>query len=279
MKPKQKKLLFLKIKKVRLISKRFAISVIFLIAIIMMTLTKNESVVIEKTSSASINIISPIVDVLSIPAKLIANSYNYLTSLKKTYEENNLLKKENQKLSYLKHRVNSLEIENKLLGELLNYIPPKEARTYSAKVIATENSAFAHSIIVYTGKNPDIIEGQVAVNDKGVVGRIDSVGVSYSQINLLTDINTKIPIIIERNRTRGILIGNNTHLNRIIFTPINADIKVGDTVITSGVAGIYPPGLPIGKVVSADKDIEVKPFADMKTIEYIQIIDYQQDKE
>lgn len=280
MKPKRKKLLFLSsLSKLRMMSKRLIFTILFISALIFIMLSKTESVIIEKTSSVSVNLISPIAQFLSLPATAIADTYNYLTSLKQTYEENLVLKEENKNLRILRHKINALEIENKLLGELLNYIPPEEAEQHTVRVVAAENDAFSNSIIVYTGENKNIRSGQIAANHLGVVGRVDEVGRLYSKINLITDINIKIPITIERNRTRGILVGNNTNFNKIIFTPIDSDIQIGDRVLTSGTAGIFPPGIPVGEVVAIEPDIKVKPFADTKSIEYVQIISYKQPEE
>ena len=81
--------------------------------------------------------------------------------------------------------------------------------------------------------------------------------------------------MIERSRVRGILSGDNTPLPKLVFAPLDADIVVGDIVTTSGVAGVFPPGLPIGKVVSVTKNnIKVKTFGNLEQLEYLKIVDY-----
>ncbi|MFV0625815.1 MAG: rod shape-determining protein MreC [Alphaproteobacteria bacterium] len=280
MKLKRRRLLFLNFSKIRQLTKRFTIVILFILAFAFMLLSKTDTVVIEKTSSAATDILGPIIDTLSIPAKFFASSYNYVTNLKKTYSENLMLKEENKSLHELKNKIRALEIENALLSQLLNYIPPPQATSVTVRIVATENDSFTNSVIAYTGDNPQIRSGQFVVNQDGVVGRIDDVGKNYSKIFLITDINSKIPVIVERNRIRGILVGDNTNLTKLVFTPIAADIKVGDRIISSGVAGVFPPGIPIGKVVSIKKNnIRVKPFANIKSVEYVKVIEYVKTEE
>lgn len=280
MKLKRRRLLFLNFNKIRQLTKKFAIVILFIVAFVFMLISKTDTIVIEKTSSAAVDVLGPVIDTLSIPAKFIANSYNYLTNLKKTYSENMKLKEENKSLHELQNKIRALEIENALLSQLLNYVAPPQAESVTVRIVATENTSFSNSVIAYTGDNPNLKSGQIAVNQDGVVGRLDEVGKNYSKIFLITDINSKIPVIIERNRIRGILTGDNTELNKLVFTPIAADIKVGDRIITSGVAGVFPPGIPVGKIVSIDKNnIRVKPFVDIRNAEYIKVIEYTKTEE
>ena len=71
------------------------------------------------------------------------------------------------------------------------------------------------------------------------------------------------------------LSGDNTSVPKLVFTPLGAELKIGDRIITSGVAGVFPPGLPIGKIVSIEKNkVKVKTFSNLDKIEYIRIVDY-----
>ena len=108
-----------------------------------------------------------------------------------------------------------------------------------------------------------------------MVGRVESVSGSYVRVLLFTDINSKVPVILERNRIRGILSGDNTTVPKLMFTAAGADIKEGDMVVTSGVAGVFPTGLPIGVVSKITKGaIAVETISDIERLEYIKIVDY-----
>ena len=128
---------------------------------------------------------------------------------------------------------------------------------------------------MYTTENNNVYKGQVVLGKDSVVGRIDYVSGKYAGVLLVTDIGSKIPVIIERNRERGILSGDNTLTPKLLFTTLDADIKKGDMVVTSGVAGIFPSGLPIGRVSFIRKDeIEINTITDIEQLEYVKIVDY-----
>ena len=140
--------------------------------------------------------------------------------------------------------------------------------------MAEENDAFAHSLVAYIA-DENASKGDIALSDQGVVGRIEKISRNYAKIILITDINSKIPVIIEKSRIRGILSGDNTMMPKLIFTPLDAEINIGDRVVTSGVSGVFPAGLPVGEVVSVSKnEIVVRPFASREKLEYIKIVKY-----
>ena len=133
----------------------------------------------------------------------------------------------------------------------------------------------SHALIIYSAGNDTIKKGQVVLSDNGVVGRVERVGQVYSKVILVTDINSKIPVMVEKSRIRGILSGDNTGMPKLIFTPLEADLNVGDKIVTSGVAGVFPAGLPIGKIVAIDKNnIKINTFSDLDRLEYVRLVDY-----
>ena len=274
---KRRRSLVLHLSHIRLLAKKFVLVFLFLLAFILMLLNKTDNIIIDKTSGIATDIAATVIDVLVLPARFIADGYDFIKNVGGIYSDNRRLRSENQRLNIIYNRYKSLEVENKILSSLLNYVTPPKINFISAKVVAEEGDAFAHSMIAYTG-DAIIKKGQVALSDKGVIGRIDKFGNRYAKIILITDINSKIPVMVEDSRIRGILSGDNTHNPKMIFTPLNADINIGDRIVTSGVAGIFPAGLPIGKVIRADKkQIAIKPFSNLEQLEYIKLVDYNID--
>ena len=277
---KRRKVLFIQLSQIRLLAKKFAIVILFLSAFVMMLINKTDTVIIEKTSSMATDVVSPLIDVLVVPARTLAGVFDYFRDLSKIYDDNRKLRAENNRLQIVSDKARALEIENKLLAKLLNYTPPPNAKFVTARVIAEEGDAFSHAIIAYTGRDSGVKKGQVVMSDNGVIGRVDKPGKMYSKIILITDINSKIPVMVERTRVRGILSGDNTTVPKMIFIPLSAKLTVGDRIITSGVAGVFPPGLPIGKISSIEKNsVKIKTFGNLDRLEYVKIIDYGLDGE
>ena len=272
---KRRRSLFIHLSHIRLLTQKFALVILFLSTFVFMLVNKTNSVLVEKTSSVATDIVSPAIDVLVIPAKVISAVYDYFKDLRQIHKDNQRLREENMQLSKLYDRARALEVENKLLSEILNYVTPPSAEFITARVIAEEGDAFSHSLIAYTGEAKGVRKGQVVLSNRGVVGRIEQVGKLYSKIILITDINSKIPVMVERTRVRGILTGDNTPTPKMVFIPLEAELTVGDRIVTSGVAGVFPAGLPIGKISSIEKNnVKIKTFTNLERLEYVKIVDY-----
>ncbi|MFR8206770.1 MAG: rod shape-determining protein MreC [Alphaproteobacteria bacterium] len=151
---KRRRSLFVHFSHIRLLAQKFALVILFLSAFVLMLVNKTDTVIIEKTSTVATDVISPVIDVLVIPAKAIASVYDYFKDLKEIHNDNQRLKDENKQLTNLYDRARALEIENRLLSDLLNYVTPPEAEFMTARVIAEEGDAFSHSVIAYVGDKP-----------------------------------------------------------------------------------------------------------------------------
>ena len=187
--------------------KKSLVVLAFVSAFLFMLFNKGEDVFVEKTSGVATEIVSSAIDVLVMPATAAINVYDYLRSLRKIDLENQRLKEENRKLIIANAKNKALAIENHLLAEMLNYTLPPEAAFITAKVVAEEGNAFAHGVTVYIGGNQNVQKGQVVLGRKGVVGRVESIGKNYAKVFLINDINSKIPVMTERKRIRGVLSG------------------------------------------------------------------------
>ena len=271
---KRRRSLFLHLDQLKILAKKFALVILFLAALLLMLLNKNQKDVVNNVSGTGTGIVVAMVDVLVFPAKVVSSVYDFFYDIATVRKQNIELIDENKKLKLLKDKYEALEVENRLLTDLLNFATLPDVQYISAKVVAEESDAFSQAVVAYIG-NSNVKKGDVVLSDKGVLGRIDSVRSSYAKIITLADINSKIPVVIEKNRVRGILSGNNTPFPRLTFVPLDAEIMVGDKVVTSGVSGVFPAGLPVGQVVSVSKnEIKIKPFALLEKIEYVKIVKY-----
>lgn len=272
---KRRRILFIRLSQFKIFIRKVLIAIMFVSALAFMMLSKADTVVLDKTTGTVSAILSPIIKVMQLPGEFVYAGYEKVRDIAKVYSDNKKLKKENLDILKLKNQIRTLKAENKLLSDMLNYTPPSEANFITAKVVAEEGDGFSHSLIVYIGENNNVYKGQVVLGKDSVVGRIDYVSGKYAGVLLVTDIGSKIPVIIERNRERGILSGDNTLTPKLLFTTLDADIKKGDMVVTSGVAGIFPSGLPIGRVSFIRKDeIEINTITDIEQLEYVKIVDY-----
>ena len=246
-----------------------------LLSIILLITSKVNKEYTNKINEIFINISSPIVSIISFPINtsfdLVVN-FNQLILAKK---ENEKLKSELLKLQ--NYYISSLGIhqENKELRNALNFVKSKTENYKIARIIGISNKIFDNKILIDSGQDRGIREGQIVTGDRAVIGRVAEVFGDKSRILLLTDSNSRIPIIASRTRNRGIISGNNSGLMEILYLPKNHQINLGDKIFTSSDGDVIPPGLLVGIVKKIDKNsVYVAPIENIGSLNIVSIIDY-----
>lgn len=254
---------------------RFAFLFLILAAFGIMLLSKAETIVVEKVSTVVVDVFAPIMDVLSRPAAAVNDAVKTVRGLADLRDENIRLARENERLLVWQEAARRLASQNQALQSLLDFKPDPNSQSIATRVIADSGGAFVRSIVVNAGDRDGVRKGQAAVSGSGLAGRVATAGYRSARILLITDINSRVPILIESSRDRAILSGDNSGMPRLTFLPANASIKAGDRVITSGHAGVFPPGLQIGQVVpSGDGVMRVKPNVSFDQLEFVRLIDF-----
>lgn len=267
--------LFVRLSQFRLFIRKLIITLVAIGAFGLVFLNKIGNKNFDKNQDIVSRVLYPVVRILQLPADGVYLAYVKIKDVFLVYDENNLLKKKAQKLDKLQNKLYALQAENKLLSEMLYYTPPSEASFVTAKIIASEGDGFSHSLVAYVPENKEIKKGQVATFKDALIGRVDRVSGPYVRIMLVSDISSKIPVLLERTRDNGILSGNNTQVLHLLYMPSNVEVLRGDRVVTSGIGGIFPSELLVGYVRKASNTvIEVVPAHDLDKIEYVKIIRY-----
>ena len=230
---------------------------------------------VEQIRIAAVDATAPILDALSRPVATVSKMTERVQRLIALDLENTLLEQENNSLKRWRNVALQLEMENQGLQKLLNFVPSSALSFISARVISDSGGAFARSMLVNSGSRNGILEGQIAITGDGLVGRISDVGQRSSRILLLTDINSRIPVIAESSQSRAILAGDNSNRPQLAHLHPVAKMHVGERIVTSGHAGAFPPGLPVGQVISvAEGDIRIRPFVDLHRMEYVRVVEF-----
>ena len=254
---------------------RFTFLFLVLGATALMLLSRTDNVVVERVSAVVIDVFSPIMDVLSRPAASIKELVQTIRGLAHLREENVRLTRENERLLAWQESAHRLAAQNEILQSLLDYKPPPKAHFVTARVIGDSGGAFVRSVLINAGTAQGISKGQAAVTGKGLAGQVVQVGYRSARVLLITDINSRVPVLVEGSRKRAILAGDNGILPRLTFLPVNASVAPGDRVVTSGHGGVFPPGLPVGRITVADDGVlRVAPFFELDRLEYISLVDH-----
>ena len=155
----------------------------------------------------------------------------------------------------------AMEQENARLSELLDYASTNSNFYFMTAPVSAKNlNPYVDTLTVRGGSRSGITEQMAAVNAQGIVGRVIEVGATYAKIRTLQNDDMRISVMVERTRDEGMLGGLIIEDGQVVglklyYLPKDADIAVGDTIVTSGLGGIFPKGLYVGKVIFlADED-------------------------
>src|SRR5262249_35806974 len=119
-------------------------------------------------------------------------------------------------------------------------------------------------------------KNQAVTTGEGLIGRVSEVGERAARVLLITDINSNIPVFIERTRERAIAHGDSSNSLVLKYLPGDLTATVGDRIVTSGHGGVFPPGLPVGVITSVQGGVvTVQPYVDWDQIEYVRLVDYE----
>ena len=142
-------------------------------------------------------------------------------------------------------------------------------------MVGDPGGAFVRTVVVTAGARDGVRRGQAVMSGQGLVGRVVQVGEWSSRVLLITDLNARIPVVLESTRQRAMLSGDNSDHPTLSYLPANTELTPGERVFTSGHGGLFPPGLPVGMVaVDAHTHPRVVPMADLSRIEHVQIVDF-----
>jgi rod shape-determining protein MreC len=260
---------------VRGLTHRFAFLGLVLAALGLMMLGKADAVLVERLRVQVTDALAPVMEVLARPTAAIARVVDEARELADIRGENERLRTDRERLLGWQAAARRLEVENKVLRQLLGFVPEPDARFITARVIADTGGAFAHSLVLNAGSRAGVGKGQAVVTGEGMVGRIAAVGERSAWVLLITDLNSRIPVTIAPAGIRAILAGNNSDRPRLVHLPPGVAISPGDRVVTSGHGGAFPPGLPVGIVAAvSEAGIDVRPFMDRSRIEYVRVVDF-----
>ena len=260
---------------IRGMAQRFSFMALILLAVALMMLGKVDIALMESVRANVTDAVTPILDVISKPIVSVNKMISEAKGIYSVREENLILKQEKDRLLQWQAAARKLEIENKNLRGLLNFPVEPAAGFITARAIADTGGAFANSVVINAGNKSGIRKGQATITGEGLVGRVTDVGARSSRVLLITDLNSRIPVVLQSSQARAILAGDNTHRPKLIHLSPGASISQGDRIVTSGHGGAFPPGLPVGLVASVnEKGINIEPFVERSRVTYLRILDY-----
>jgi len=196
----------------------------------------------------------PLQQAAHAPVQFIDNAGSYFASIERFQDENTRLKRAQLENATTVLRTRQLEAENDRLRKLLEVKGRPQANGQVAQILYAARDPFSRRIVIDKGQQNNIVAGQPAVDDAGVIGQVTRVFPFVAEVTLITDKDQAVPVQIVRNGLRSVVFGLGDGQLELRFMPANADVQNGDLLVTSGLDGIFLPGLPVAKVVHIERD-------------------------
>lgn len=194
-------------------------------------------------------------------------------------EENQRLRNQVEELSRASSRYKEMQAAYERLTHLLQFRRELPGRVVASRVIGRDPTGWFKSIIIDKGQSSGIKVNMPVTHAFGVVGRIVAVSPNYSKVLLLIDQNSSVDSLIQTTRERGMFKGYSAEVCRLDYVTKSSSARPGDTVVTSGLGGVFPKGLPLGEIISVRKnsgslfkDIDVRPLVDFSKLEEVLVV-------
>lgn len=253
--------------------------VFFAVSIIILTVTSRVSQKSYGLDSTGIAVVGPFQDGSTWFIRSVKDIWRHYFRLVSVAEENERLHKQIAESEALNNKLKEMTLANQRLRNLLNFRKNIGQEILSAEIIGKDPSPWFKTVIIDKGRADGLDIGYPVVVPEGIVGQIAEVASHYAKVLLIIDQNNAVDGLVQRTRARGIIKGSPNGQCKFHYTLRKYDVRVGDTIISSGLDGVFPKGLRVGGVSAVVKrhsgifqEVAVTPFVDFETLEEVMVI-------
>lgn len=216
---------------------------------------------LEDLRALAATLLHPVQATLARPFIFLAEASAFFTVHARLLESHRKLEAERNALRQTLHAHAALAAENAHLRRLMELPPPASHRLLPAEIVRALPDPFARKLILHIGANRGVRAGAPVVDSDGLIGQITRVYPLTSELTLLTSREQSVPVQVLRNGLRLIASGSGSDdLIEVRFLDAHADLTVGDLLHTSGIDGVYPPGIPVARILRIEP-VPGSPFA------------------
>ena len=224
--------------------------------------------------------IAPVQEAVTDSVSFVKGIWSHYFYLVSVAQENDNLKKKLSRAFAKNSQYNEIELSNQRLRKLLNFKETTTSKILAAEVISVDPSSWFKAVIIDKGSSDGVERGLPVVIRQGIAGQVVDVSSRYSKIMLIIDRNSSVDALVQRTRARGIIKGEAT-AGQCLFKYVlrKDDVRVGDTIVASGLDGVFPKGLPIGDVKEVVRrnsgvfqEVRVVPYIDFEKLEEVLVI-------
>ena len=258
----------------RAFGERFSSVILSLAAVALLVTSRVDPTLAERVRTETADFVAPLLIVVQQPLASLQETVGKTRGILYLAAENARLRAENETLQRWQSTALALEAQNRVMRGLVKLGPAAPPILRTEPIIAEPGGLYVRSVLVGGGAHDGLGKGQAAMAGAGLAGRITEIGAWSARVLLITDLNSRIPVILEGTRTHAILAGDNSRNPYLMYLPKAAAISPGDRLVTAGHDGVFPTGLPVGRVASIENgEIRVEPIADLDRLEYLEVVD------
>jgi rod shape-determining protein MreC len=242
-------------------------------ALSLMVMSKTEHPAAVKLRTTLNDTAAPVLAVLASPIDALSAVGTWFVNLTALYSENIVLRNQNAELLKWQAMAKDMQQENESLRKLLYVVPQPKRSFISARVVSDVGGPYSHAVLIQSADALAVSKNQAVISERGLVGRVVETGKTSARVLLLTDINSRVPVLLERTREKAILAGSNDGLPSLLYLAVSTQVAIGDRLVTSGDGGVFPAGVPVG-IVSANQDgvLKVEPYVQASRLEYVSVV-------
>ena len=261
---------------IREISHRISLVFMLSLAAALLLLGRAETYVFDNARQIVTDMAAPLLEIASRPVAAARRVVERTDEYAYVFDENERLRAENLRLMAWKDTALKLEAKVQRYEALLNVQIDPSINYVSGRVVSDNGGPFVDTVIVNVGREQGVKSGDAVIDTDGVIGRVVSTGEKAARVLLLTDLNSRLPVVIEPGHYKAVLAGDNTDWPKLEYLLSTSSAAPGDRVVTSGDGGLIPPGLPIGLVIqTSDGYLRVQSFANREQLDYVRVLKYE----
>ena len=253
--------------------------ILIAVNVIVLSISGNRHYPSYGSGSITIFLVGPLQEIFARSLRFVRDIWTHYFFLVTVAKKNTRLERQLNIATEKNRQFTEIELSNNRLRSLLNFQKSVTNRVLAAEVIGTDPSPWSKTIMIDKGSFNDVEKGMPVVIPDGIVGQVIEVSSRHAKVLLITDTNSAVDALVQRTRFRGVIKGSLG--GRCLFKYVlrKHDIGIGDTVISSGLDGVYPRGLQIGEVnevvrrnAGIFQEVTVTPFVDFEKIEEVLVM-------
>jgi rod shape-determining protein MreC len=257
---------------------RILLGLVVLVSVFLLILWRSDNPRLERLRLSLADRLVPSMSLVNQPLEFASEMSRDYRNFFDLHSQNRELRREIQRLRAWRETARQLEEQNAHLRALNNVRLAPHRTFVTGDVIADSGGPFLQSALVNVGARDGVVDGSAAVDGNGLVGRVVGVGQHATRLLLLTDFSSRVPVLVQPSGRRAILAGDGTSAPVLEFLENPDEVNPGDPIRTSGDGGVFPPDLPVGRLIALPGGIwRVALNADYARLEFVRLLRYAPD--